>query len=152
MRTYRLLNLMLLTVATRSASAADGEPVTGNMPGYGNFYEMAIALVIVIAIIFVLAGIFKRLNLVNVSGKNLIHVLASYSLSNKDRLVLVQVGSEQILVGLSPGNIRKIHQLENPVDPAQVLNGRPKNGDFVQLFKGLLEKNATAGQGASNDH
>ena len=120
--------LVLLSLPALAADAA----VTGSaVPGYGSFFEMAVGLVVVIGLIVILASVFRKLNLVNMGGRNCINILASHALSSKDRLLLVQVGEEQILVGLSPGNINKIHQLETPVAVEREINGQAQGRDFA---------------------
>ena len=38
------------------------------------------------------------------------------ALGQRERLVLVQVGEEQILLGVSPGRVERVHVLEHPVE------------------------------------
>ncbi len=49
-------------------------------------------------------------------------MIGSRALGPRDRLVLVQVGEEQILLGLTPGRITPLHVLKTPVQRAT----RPK--------------------------
>ncbi len=73
-------------------------------------------LVLVVLIIVVLAWLVKKLNITQQSGQGLIRVVAGLSLGTRDRIVLLQVGEEQILVGISPGRIEKLHTLAHPLE------------------------------------
>ncbi len=73
-------------------------------------------LVLVVLVIVALAWLVKKLNLAQQSGQGLIRVVAGLSLGTRDRIVLLQVGEEQILVGLSPGRIEKLHTLAHPLE------------------------------------
>ena len=44
-----------------------------------------------------------------------IEVLASAPLGQRERAVLLQVGEEQILVGVAPGNVTTLHHISHPV-------------------------------------
>ena len=51
----------------------------------------------------------------NIGGEN-IRVLSAISLGGKEKAVLLQIGNEQVVLGVSPGNVRKVHTLSVPVD------------------------------------
>ena len=67
-------------------------------------------------IIFLLAWLVKKFNLNQQSSSGLIRVIAGLSIGTRDRIVLLQVGEEQILVGLTPGRIEKLHTLAQPLE------------------------------------
>ncbi|MCP4429465.1 MAG: flagellar biosynthetic protein FliO [Gammaproteobacteria bacterium] len=77
--------------------------------------KLTAGLLAVVAIIFIVAWMLKRFNLTQQSQNGLIRVIAGLPLGTRDRIVLLQVGNEQILVGLSPGRIEKLHTLSAPV-------------------------------------
>ena len=59
--------------------------------------------------------LLKRFNTVGASTGDYIQVLASTPLGQRERAVLLQVGSDQILVGVAPGSVNTLHELSNPV-------------------------------------
>ncbi len=73
-------------------------------------------LLLVVAIIFVLAWLVKKFNLNQQSQNGLIRIVAGLTIGTRDRIVLLQVGDEQILLGLTPGRIEKLHTLTEPVE------------------------------------
>jgi len=42
-------------------------------------------------------------------------VISGLSIGAKERLVLIEVGKEQVLLGVSPGRVQTLHVLEEPV-------------------------------------
>jgi flagellar protein FliO/FliZ len=72
-------------------------------------------VLLVVFIIFGLAWLMKRLNLSQHSQNGLLKIIAGLPLGTRDRIVLLQVGEEQILLGLSPGRIQKLHTLSIPL-------------------------------------
>ncbi|MFB4393995.1 flagellar biosynthetic protein FliO, partial [Pseudomonas sp. LS_1] len=64
--------------------------------------------------------------------------VGSRAIGPRDRLLLVQVGKEQILIGHSPGSIEALHVLAEPVPmPA---SARPAAPEFAQRLLELMGK------------
>jgi flagellar protein FliO/FliZ len=96
-------------------------------------------LLLVVVIIFGLAWLMKKFNFSQHSQNGLIRIIAGLPLGTRDRIVLLQVGEEQILLGLSPGRIQKLHTLSIPVidDQKQV-----PSSAFAQKIDRLLGNKA----------
>ncbi|HKM37733.1 MAG TPA: flagellar biosynthetic protein FliO [Thiopseudomonas sp.] len=124
---------ILLMLASSSAWAADSvvlkkivEPKTlpassgvlDVAPVSGQLLQLVLGLMLVIGLIFLLAWLVRRIqqSLPVKSSNQAISLLASQALGPRDRLLLVQVGKEQILLGLTPGTITPLHVLQEPVD------------------------------------
>ncbi len=75
-------------------------------------------LLLVIGLIFLLAWVVRRIqhSLPVKGSQQIISLLATQTLGPRDRLLLVQVGKEQILLGLTPGTIVPLHVLQEPVE------------------------------------
>jgi flagellar protein FliO/FliZ len=89
-----------------------GGPPTAALGGLG---EVTLALVVVLAAIFALAWLARRLRVVAGRGGPLA-VLAEVRLGPKERAVLVKVGAAQLLVGVAQGQVNTLHVLAEPVD------------------------------------
>ncbi len=83
--------------------------------GTDYFLQVTLALVLVIGVIVLLSYLARRFNLFHGTGSGPIKVLSGISLGGKERLLLVQVGEEQLLLGTSPGYIQKLHKLREPI-------------------------------------
>jgi flagellar protein FliO/FliZ len=66
-----------------------------------------------------------------------IKIVATQALGPRDRLVLVQVGGEQLLLGLTPGRIAPLHVLKEPV---HLPDSEPASTEFAQRLMELLGK------------
>jgi len=73
-------------------------------------------LILIVALIFLLAWLVRKFNLNQQSHSGLIRIIAGLSIGTRDRIVLLQIGEDQILVGLTPGKIEKLHTLSQPLD------------------------------------
>lgn len=97
-------------VATAAAAPAAGTGVAGQLT------QLVLGLLLVLGVIFLLAWLLRRVQQAGPAGKGqVIELIGSRALGPRDRLLLVQVGNEQILLGLSPGTITALHVLKEPV-------------------------------------
>lgn len=100
--------------------------------------QTALGLLAVVAVILALAWVLRRIQQNQPRGGQVIEMLGARALGPRDRLVLVQVGREQILLGLSPGRITPLHVLQHPVEAPKP--GEPVTPEFAQRLMELLGK------------
>jgi flagellar protein FliO/FliZ len=104
----------------------------------GQLVQLVLGLLLVLGVIFLLAWLLRRVQQAGPTGKGqVIDIVGSRALGPRDRLVLVQVGNEQILLGLSPGTITALHVLKEPVQVPATDQATP---EFAQRLMELLGK------------
>ncbi|MFG0321242.1 MULTISPECIES: flagellar biosynthetic protein FliO [Pseudomonas] len=104
----------------------------------GQLAQMVLGLLLVVGLIFFLAWLLRRLQSTAVKGGQVIEIVGSRAIGPRDRLLLVQVGKEQILIGHTPGSIEALHVLAEPVEvPASVRQATP---EFAQRLMELMGK------------
>ena len=117
--------------------AAVAAPVVGGGVA-GQLTQLVLGLLLVLGLIFFLAWLLRRVQQAGPAGKGqVIELIGSRALGPRDRLVLVQVGNEQILLGLTPGTISALHVLKEPV---QVSGTEQATPEFAQRLMELLGK------------
>lgn len=84
--------------------------------GAGYLLQLAVGLAIVLGAVFVLAWIVKRMNSIQAPAGGAMRVLGGIAVGQRERVVLIQVGDTQLLVGVAPGSVQRIHELETPLD------------------------------------
>lgn len=84
--------------------------VSGNDIG-----AMVLALFAVLAVIVVLASLLKRFNL-KFQGASGMKVLSSVSLGAKERLVIVDVGGQKLLLGVTQQRIECLKELPSDIN------------------------------------
>lgn len=114
---YVLAGQVLAAVAGAAENRPFAAPQATEVPatGAGSFIQVTIALGIVLAAVFAAAWLMQRLR--NFSGGNSgsIKVLTSVALGAKERAVLVQLGKQQLLLGVAPGRVSTLHVLSEPL-------------------------------------
>jgi flagellar protein FliO/FliZ len=119
------------TVATAAAPAVSSGVA-------GQLTQLVFGLLLVLGLIFFLAWLLRRVQQAGPAGKGqVIELIGSRALGPRDRLMLVQVGNEQILLGLSPGSITALHVLKEPV---QVPSTEKTTPEFAQRLMELMGK------------
>ncbi len=119
-----------------SVNAATDKTVTGPLTG-DYITKLLLSLGLVVGIIFLLAWMVKRFNVIPHQSQGLIKIISTLSVGSRDRIALIQVGDEQLLIALSPGKISKLHSLKTPVDTSN-----STNVSFKSKFNSLIDKQA----------
>ncbi|WP_260955397.1 flagellar biosynthetic protein FliO [Pseudomonas citri] len=131
------LSVLAAEPAATAATAAAAPAVGGGMAG--QLAQLVLGLLLVLGLIFFLAWLLRRVQQAGPAGKGqVIDIVGSRALGPRDRLILVQVGGEQILLGLSPGTITALHVLKEPVQVSS--NAEQVAPEFAQRLMELLGK------------
>ena len=128
------------------AAVAAQEPATaishaGTAAQMGSqLVQLLFGLLLVIGLIFLLAWLARRVQqqLPGSKSSDTIQLLATRPLGPRERLLLVQVGKEQVLLGLTPGSIETLHVLQEPVtvDRSEVQSA----GVFARRLRQALQQ------------
>lgn len=132
------LPLGVMAAEPVAATAAAAVPAVGSGVA-GQLTQLVFGLLLVLGVIFFLAWLLRRVQQAGPAGKGqVIDIVGSRALGPRDRLMLVQVGNEQILLGLSPGTITALHVLKEPVQvPGTSEKATP---EFAQHLLRILGK------------
>jgi flagellar protein FliO/FliZ len=102
------------TVPIIHADNADSPQVGKHVMANMNASSMILSLLMVLVLIFICALIMKRFNLVQ-QGVSQLKMVASLSLGSKERVVVVQVGEKQFMLGVTSQQINLIETLPEPL-------------------------------------
>lgn len=80
-----------------------------------NLVEVTLNLGLVLAAIVLLAWIFKRAQGFNQPAAGQLRVTAMLPLGPKERILVVEVGDEQIVIGASNAGLNTLHVLATPL-------------------------------------
>lgn len=135
-----------MILAAASAPAIGQHAATS--PGLGGAIA---ALLAVLALIVGLAWLLKRLPGTGLRSSDQLRVLTSLTVGQRERLLVVQVGPQQLLLGVTAQGITTLHTLAEPLPdavpgPAPVALPLPA---FAQLLTRHLRKDPTDAPDAS---
>lgn len=134
---------LLLAAATQAARSASG--VGGAAPSPPSLIGAVFALLLVLGLILGMAWVLKRLPGSGFRPADGLRVVASLAVGAKERVVVVEVNGEQLLLGVSPGGVRSLHRLPEPLPQAPApslpnLKQLKNLPDFAQLLAQKLRK------------
>ena len=98
---------------TDKLKTLSGSPLNGSA-----VLETFGGLLFVLAIIAVLAWLVRRTGQFNSAANGEMKIIAGLSLGSREKAILLQVGEQQILVGVTPQHVQTLHVLENNVETA----------------------------------
>ena len=70
------------------------------------------ALIIVLGIVIFLSWLFKKLMMSKVSNSSIARIVGGVSLGSRERLMVVEVGDRWLVVGVAPGHITALANLD----------------------------------------
>ena len=97
------------------------------------------ALILVLGAVFVVSLILRHLQRRTGANTGHLRILQVLSVGAKDRVLLVQVGVDQILMGVSTAGIQHLHTLTEPVEVLEDQTNKPA-ASFEKTITSLTGK------------
>ncbi|WP_148862341.1 flagellar biosynthetic protein FliO [Marinobacter fonticola] len=139
MKPVLAFGLLLASMPLVAEQAASDGPMAG---GQGpdsliSLLSLGAGLVAVIALIFGCAWLVKRMNGLTGINSQAMRIVSVLSVGARERIVLVDVGGTQILLGITPSAIRTLHVFDEPV----VTESGRVEGDFAKRLQAMIGRN-----------
>ena len=108
----------LCSIAPVLALAEQDESQPLAAPGFGGneIASLGLSMLIVLGVIVALGWLYSRTRFSGKGSSKLINVIASRALGPKERLMLVEVADQQLLVGMTATNVQTLHVFEKRID------------------------------------
>ncbi len=129
------LILVLPMVSAAGETLASKETVASSPAEY--VVKTIVSLGLVIAAIVFVAWMAKKINRFNGIESGQIKVISSLSIGAKEKILLIEVGNEQILIGATSGKITPLLQLKEYVGATVPHAARSKFNGFLN---GILSR------------
>lgn len=131
---------LLLTVSLPAiAGTAEVTPTRLTGDGFSGGAAVArsvLGLVVIVAALLTLAWFARRFGGLGQARGRGIQVLAALPVGNRERVLLVRVGEEQILIGVAPGRVQALHVLDRPLEDLRAIDDA---ASLDQSFAGRLK-------------
>ncbi|MBV7536891.1 flagellar biosynthetic protein FliO [Duganella sp. sic0402] len=123
---------MAMTIPTPQAST----PSTG-----GSLLQTSVALLFVIALMLGLAWLTKRFGPRNFGGANSnVKLVGSLSVGTRERILVVEVGEQWIVVGASPGRMNALATMPRQESSEVAVPATVPGANFAEWFKQTIDK------------
>ena len=110
----------------------------------GSLLQLGFGFAAVLALLFASLWLLKRLSAPRGQAGGLMKVISSLAVGPRERVVLMEVGDQWLLVGVGPGHISKLGELPRQALPPAT--GNPAAPEFAAWLKRAIERRP--GQGA----
>jgi flagellar protein FliO/FliZ len=123
------------------AAIATPGPVGG--PSAGSLLQTILALSFVLALLAGLAWFMKRFGPKAAGASANLRIVGSLSLGGRERLMVVEVGNQWIVVGASPGRVNALATMpkqEGPEQSATLAGHMPAASNFGEWLKQTIDK------------
>ena len=120
------LAALVLSAGFSSSAFAAAEPVGLDLA------TTVGSLLLVVMVILAMAWMLKRMRMPQLGSQNDFTIVRQLALGTKERLVVIQAGEEQFVVGVTSQQIQLISKLETPLT---VSNSAPFASQLNQLLK-----------------
>ncbi|NVK39496.1 MAG: flagellar biosynthetic protein FliO [Gammaproteobacteria bacterium] len=131
----------MILVSAQALAQAETAPVLASpmTSSQDQLIQVCIALVAVLALIYALAWFVKRKQGMHGTGTLAMKTIAVLPMGVKEKIVLVEVGGKQILLGMTPSNINTLATFDEPI----IHPSSDKQFSFAQKLKDILHQQNT---------
>ncbi|MDO9269372.1 MAG: flagellar biosynthetic protein FliO [Methylobacter sp.] len=91
---------------------ADVQKQTVRTVSSGDMLHWGVGLLIVLGIFFFCVWGMRKLSGISVNGAEKMRIVGGLSLGMREKVILLQVGKKQLILGVTPGRIDALHVLE----------------------------------------
>ncbi|UUM29836.1 flagellar biosynthetic protein FliO [Vibrio japonicus] len=99
------------------------------------------SLLFVVAFILFLAWLLKRMRFPSLVNQQGLSVVRQIPVGTKERIMIVQAGEEQFLVGVTSQSIQLISKLDKPLSQEELNKSSLSQSPFANQLTQLLKKN-----------
>ena len=107
-----LCGLLWWVPFSSALSATDIPKQSARTVAFGDIAQWSMGLLIVLSVFFLCVWGVRKLNGLTVSGAEKIRVVGGLSLGLREKVMVLQVGKKQLVLGVTPGRIETLHVLE----------------------------------------
>jgi flagellar protein FliO/FliZ len=131
-----ITSCVLIFLSISSVYAADERTVS--TVSYDHVLSWALGLIVVLCLFFACAWTVKKTGALSINAKTNMKVISGLSLGMREKLVLVQVGEKQLVLGVTPGRIDNLLVLEGNDQLVKDTLEKGAAGDFSKKLKQVL--------------
>ena len=101
--------------------------------------KVVISLAIVLGAFYLLVNVFKKYTGINIKSDSTMRIVGGLSLGGKDKLVILNTGETNLLLGISAAGITKLHQFDGDQSTALDEDNAP-NSSFGEHIEKIIGK------------
>lgn len=131
--------LFLWLPAGWALPASDSSRQTAGVVAAGDVAEWTLGLMVVLAVFFLCVWGMRRLTGLNLNNAEKMRLVGGLSLGMREKILLVQAGRKQLILGVTPGRIQTLLVLEGDdcLSHEEKGEGPAKSGFALKLIEAI---------------
>jgi flagellar protein FliO/FliZ len=121
---------------------AHATETTGSTVTLTTYLQTGLALALIVGLLVGTAWLLRKLSGGKGFGQGGMKIVGGVALGPRERIILIEVGEEWLVVGIVPGQIRTLHRLPKGCPPTD-LPGSGKENPFAHLLKSIANRDDT---------
>jgi flagellar protein FliO/FliZ len=109
--------------------------------------SVTLGLAAIIGLIFLLSFFAKRFGSGAFLGNNQLKIVSTLPLGTRERIVLLDAGGQQLLLGITPTHINTLHVFAEPI---AIIEKAESSSDFSQKLMAILQQKPASGTPNNN--
>lgn len=141
-----MFNLRALTAALLIAASNAARSQEVARPAFtpvavstGSLLQITLSLLLVLIAILAVAWLLRRMNIAQQGAGNLLKVVGSVAIGQRERVAIVEVGDTWLVVGVGPGQIRTLHTLSK-IEGLEATSQTLPDNKFARLLSSLAKR------------
>ncbi len=115
----------------------------------GHLLNVTLGLLLIIGLIFGLSWFVKRFSQGTFSGNSHLKIIATMPLGTRERIVLIDAGGQQLLLGITPTHINTLHAFDAPIATDSM---EANTSDFGRKLMAILQRPNTTNDDSNNNN
>ncbi len=141
MSAVRIIGCLAISAAsTHGAIAATAQPAPAPIVSAGSLLQMLLGLAVVLALVLACAWIMKRLHARAGGSAGMIRVVAGAVVGQRERVVLLEVAGNWLVIGVAPGRVSALHTMPRGELPQDLPQNTSAAVPFAEWLKRMLEQ------------
>ncbi|WP_019141179.1 flagellar biosynthetic protein FliO [Noviherbaspirillum massiliense] len=137
----RALLVAALAGANAAAFAAQPSAATtvSTASTAGSLFQVLLGLGVVLGLMAGAAWLLRRLGMARGPGAGVARIVGGVSVGNRERVMVVEVADQWIVVGVAPGRVNALSTMPRQEQPVQTSNAQA-SGNFAAWLRQSIDK------------
>ncbi len=105
----------------------------------GSLLQVSLGLIVVLGLMAGTAWLLKRFGVATAGANNVVKVVGGVSVGNRERVIVVEVADQWIVVGVAPGQVNALSSMPRQ-DVAATPEGTAGTKNFAAWLKQTIDK------------
>lgn len=130
---------LLASVACQPACVFASDTVGPQSSTWGALLQALLALLVVLAALFAFLWLLRRISPVQTGAQGVVRVVGGVMLGTRERLVIVEVADQWLLIGVAAGQVNHLYTMPRPAGYSAPQDGGTKTG-FAGKLADILSR------------